>query len=324
MASASLTEKGDCLRDLGRYEEAAAAYEQGIRISENLGDLRGTAVKKGQLGTVRMFQDLYSDALMAHQESRGIFADLGEPGMVAVSWHQAGMVHERAGQWEAAEQAYRQALAIRVQQNLTSDEAGTLNQLGNLYDKMGRPEEAVIFFRQAADKYVGINSLADEGLARNNLANSLIKLKRFDEARTEILRAIECRRAYGHAAEPWKSYNILCDLERAQGNREAAQAAREQAIQLYLAYRRDGGENYNPGGRLCHDFFKALKENKGAEMAAILEALLKKPEIPSYMKALIPKLQALQAGSRDPGLAADPELTYDVAAEIMWLLEELR
>jgi len=58
-------------------------------------------------------------------------------------------------------------------------------------------------------------------------------------------------------------------------------------------------------------------------MAAILEARLKQPGIHPYMKALIPKLQAILAGSRDPALAADPELPYDVAAAILWLIENV-
>ncbi len=40
-------------------------------------------------------------------------------------------------------------------------------------------------------------------------------------------------------------------IEQAVGNREAADEARQKAIQLYLAYRRDGGENHEPGGGLC-------------------------------------------------------------------------
>jgi hypothetical protein len=38
---------------------------------------------------------------------------------------------------------------------------------------------------------------------------------------------------------------------------------------------------------------------------------------------LVLKLQALLSGSRDPGLAADPDLDYDDAAEILLLVEEL-
>jgi tetratricopeptide (TPR) repeat protein len=324
MASVCLTEKGDCFLFLGRYEEAAAAYEEGIETSANLKDDRAVAVGKGNLRTVRMLQDRYDDSLRAHQEAREIFSNLGEPGMVAVSWHQAGMVHEQAGQWEAAEQAFRQSLAIEVQQHIPAGEADSLLQLGNLYDKMGRLEDAVIFYRQAVNKYMEIKDVAKEGLSRSNLAIKLIKLKRYAEARTEILRAIECRKEFGHAAQLWVSYDILCDLERAEGNAEAARAAREKAIELYLAYRRDGGENQTGTGRLCLAVRQALKENKTTEMAAVLEAILKEPDLDDAVKVLIPKLQTILAGSRDPELANDPELPYDVAAEVRMLLEEMK
>ncbi|MCP5102771.1 MAG: tetratricopeptide repeat protein, partial [bacterium] len=323
MAAGSLVEKGDCLRPLGRLEEAAAAYEEGIHLGEKLESFRDVAVGKGQLGTVRMYQKRYKEALNAYDEALKIFENLGEPASVAVIWHQIGRVHEEANRFEAAEQAYRQALAIEVQQNNSAGEADSLNQLGNLYGRMGRLEEAVIFYRQAADKYVEINDMSNEGRVRSNLADRLIKLKRYDEARREIHRAIECNKPYGHAAEPWKTWDILCDLEQAEGNREASDRAREQAIQLYLAYRRDGGENHEPGGRLCAGFRQALREQPVEEIKKQFTAAANDPGIHPSLIPLIPKLQDILAGSRDPGLAADPELWVTYAAEILFLLEEL-
>ncbi|MCK5058369.1 MAG: tetratricopeptide repeat protein, partial [Candidatus Aminicenantes bacterium] len=284
---------------------------------------RDVAVGKTNLGTVRMFQSRYDESFKANQDAREIFESLGEPKMVAVAWHQTGIVHETAGQLEAAERAYRRSLALKVQQNDTAGEASTLNQLGNLYDKMGRLEETVIFYRQAADKYVEVEDMANEGRARNNLADTLIKLKRFAEARREIKRAVECKKTYGHAAQPWTTWMILHNLEQAEGNQEEAAQAREQAIDLYLAYRRDGGENHSGGGRLSLQFLQALRENKKEEMAGVLEGLAKNPGIPPYLKALISKLQAILNGKLDPGLAADPDLHYTDAAEILFVLEKL-
>ena len=48
------------------------------------------------------------------------------------------------------------------------------------------------------------------------------------------------------------------------------------------------------------------------------------PEAGASLKSLILKLQAILAGSRDPELAADPELDYDDAAEVLFLLEKLK
>jgi tetratricopeptide (TPR) repeat protein len=62
MVAATITERADCLCDLGRYEEAAAAYEEGIQRFEKLDDRRWKAVGKGQLGTVRLYQKRYAEA----------------------------------------------------------------------------------------------------------------------------------------------------------------------------------------------------------------------------------------------------------------------
>jgi hypothetical protein len=56
----------------------------------------------------------------------------------------------------------------------------------------------------------------------------------------EMQRPIECIRPFGHAATPWKSFDILHDIEAAEGNAEAARAAWTQARDAYLAYRRRG------------------------------------------------------------------------------------
>ncbi len=217
-------------------------------------------IPKCNLGTVRMLQERYDEALGIGREAREIFSSLGETAQVATAWHQTAMVYRQAGQHDQAEGAYRQALALRVQLKDRKGEADTLGELGNLYDAMGRREEAVTFYRQAADIYVEIGDLINEGRARNNLADTLIKLGRFDEARREVERAIECKKPYGHAAEPWKAWAILHDLERAAGNPEAAARARQQAMEAFLAYRRDGGGVYvrlwsamptDCGGRDC-------------------------------------------------------------------------
>ena len=130
MASACLTEQGECLLLLGRLDDAAAAYEEAIRRDEQRGADRDVAVGKGQLGTVRMYQRRYPEALAAYTEARERFTQLDEPGTVAVIWHQTGMVYQKAGQPEAAEDAYRKSLAIDVRLGDVAGQAGTLSATG--------------------------------------------------------------------------------------------------------------------------------------------------------------------------------------------------
>lgn len=323
MASVARVELGDCLTALGRLDEAAAAYEASVELSTELEASRQVAVGSFQLGTARMLQRRYQDALDAYKEAREIFEGLGEPGQVATAWHQIGMVHKNARQYEAAEQAYRRSLKIEVENGNRPGEASSFGELGNLYNQMGRLEEAVRFYREAATIYLEVEDLANEGRARNNVADTLIKLRRFDEARNEIQRAIECKKPFGHAAEPWTSFNILHDLERAEGNGPAAAEAREQAIEAYLAYRRDGGENHNPGGRLALLVAQAIAAGEADAAASQLDELAQHPELHSSRKPVISALRAILAGSRDPALAEDPDLHFTDAAEIRLLLEGL-
>jgi tetratricopeptide (TPR) repeat protein len=317
-----ITERADCLRDLGRLDEAAAVYEESIRRVEKLGDNRGVAVVKGQLGTVRLLQRRYKEALEAQQEARERFTRLGEPGSVAVSWHQTGNVYQAAGQPEAAEDAYRKSLSINVRLGNAAHQAGTLTQLGNLYRVLSRFGEAAAFYRQAVDKSVESGDVAKEGLQRNNLADVLCKLRRFDEARQEIRRAIECGAKFGHASVPWKSWGILADIETDAGKPTAAAEAKRKAIASYLAYRRDGGENHDADGRICLAVTQQLLAGKQAEAALLLQELDADPDV-AELRTFIQALQAIVAGSRDRTLADAPDLHYTMAAEILFLIETL-
>jgi tetratricopeptide (TPR) repeat protein len=323
MVSVSLAKKGECLLDLGRLEESATAYEESIQVAEELKSERHIAVGKGQLGTVRFSQGRYEDSIKAHNEAREIFENLGELNMATVALQQQGVVFEEIGQFEEAEQAFQQSLAVNVQQENPLDEARSLGRLGNLYAKMGRSEDAVISFRQSAGKYTEINDMANEGRVRGNLTITLIMLKRYDEARQEIQRAIECFKPYGHHVEPWRAWDKLRDIELADGNQEAAARARGQAIQLYLACRRDGGEDQSPSARLCTLFEDALKQQKPEEIKKQLDEVASDPNIPKSGKLLVLKLQAILTGSREVGLASDAGLDYTDAAEILFLLERL-
>jgi tetratricopeptide (TPR) repeat protein len=324
MAAKCFSERGDCLRDLGRLDEAAVAYEECIRRGEQLGDDRGVAVGKGQLGTVRKNQCRYPEALAAYAEARERFTQLDEPGSVAVIWHQTGMVYQAAGQPEAAEDAYRKSLAINVRLGNVAGQASTLGQLGILYGEViNRPEEAVNFHRQAADKYVEIRDAAKEGFVRNNLAEALRKLRRLDEARQEMRRAIECGAQFGHASSPWASWSILADIETDAGNAAVAAEAKGKAIACYLAYRRDRGENHFPDGRIALAVTQSLLAGDAYQAASLLQQLAARPDAKGPILTFIRALQSIVAGSRDRTLADAPDLDYTMAAEILFLIETL-
>jgi tetratricopeptide (TPR) repeat protein len=323
MASACITEQGDCLSGLGRYDAGAAAYEEAIRKDEKRGALRDVAIGKLKLGHVRLDQQRFAEALEANVQARDTFLRLNEPGTAAGAWIQIGMVHEEAGQPEAAEEAYNQSLAIEVRLGDQAGQANSLMRLGSLYNYvLQRPEEAVTLYQRAAEIYGTIGDTFGEGMQWKNLAAALCKLQRLVEARHAIRRAIECCTPFGQAADPWKTWNILARIETAAGNSAAAADALDQALGAFLVYRRDGGENQSGSGRLALAVRQALPSGDPAEVASSLQQLTADSVWAEHLPFLT-ALQAITAGSRDRSLAEDPGLSYDQAAEVLLLIEAL-
>ncbi len=324
MASACINEQGSCFFSLGRIDEAAVAYEESIQCAEQRGDDRSVAVGNGQLGNVRMVQRRFTEALKAFAEAREKFTQLHEPGSVAKSWHQTGMVYHDMDEPEAAADAYQQSLAINVRLGDVAGQASTLGQLGNLYgDVLGRLEEAATFFGRAADKFVEIGDGIQEGVSRSNIGSILRRLRRLDEARQEILRAIKCKEQFGYAAEPWKSWLILTEIETDAGNFSTAAEARAKSITCYLAYRRDGGENHSAPGYISLAVTKSLLAGDCAAATSMLRQLAVHPDAIGPICIFIKSLQAIVTGSRDRMLADAPDLNYSMAAEILFLIETL-
>ena len=324
MASLCITEQGDCLRHLGRYDEAAAAYEESIRRDEQWTAQRDVAVVKVKFGRVLLVKKRLAEALDAFIEARDIFARLKEPGTVARIWSHIAEVHYHAGQVEAAEEAYNQSLAIQVRLGDQAGQANTLKLLGIMYvDLLQRPEEAVRFFKRAAEIHGVTGDQGGEGQQWNNLANTLLMLQRLDEARHAIQRAIQCKEAFGHALEPWTSWALLAAIETEANNTAAAADARRQALAAFLAYRRDGGENQSGQGRLARDVGQAMIAGNSAEVTSLLQQLAADPRA-GHMLPFLTALQAITAGSHEPTVVNNPALSYEQSAEVMLLIEALK
>lgn len=322
MVSTTLTDQGNCLTALGRLEAAIDIYQQALELAEKAQAIRSMAVDKVQLAYVHFLQEDYQAALAAYTEAKDLFSQLNEPPTLARILHQVGMVYSEMQAFEQAEQAYRQALAIFTRLDDRAGAANSLSQLGNLYGSLGKLEPAVMFYRQAADSYTQLGDKHYEGMVRSSLASSLIQLHRYTEARRELQQAIACNKTFGFSAQSWKTWDILFQLEQADHNPTAAHAAKQQAIQSYLAYRRDGGENIDRQTLtlLCQAVFKAIGENSSAELLSYFK---NQADLPDYLKPAIPKLIAISQGERNPNLADDPELDYNSAAELLLLLEQL-
>jgi tetratricopeptide (TPR) repeat protein len=323
MAAVADAETGDCLSYLRRLQDAAAAYEAALAHIAPGAVNPTVAANQLQLGLVRQRQGQYADAAVLYDAARRTFEKLGEPESAARAWRQLGLARKLNGEMGPALKACQQALYLYEQQRNRAGVAEILGELGHLHQVLDQLEEAVLAYRRMADLYAELGDGRGEETSRNRLANVLIQLRRHDEARRELYRASECNLPESPTARNWAIRRGLHDVGQTVENPSVADQARQRAIQKYLAYRRAGGENTNPGTRLCAQISRAIHAGDTATLAARLEQIANNSNIPPAGKLLIAKLQAILAGSRDPALATDPNLHYQYAVELQLLLEEL-
>ena len=138
------------------------------------------------------------------------------------------------------------------------------------------------------------------------------------------MRAIECDRQFGHAAEPWKTLSILHDIEVVAGDHGAARAAWRQARAAYLGlYRQQGGYAQRGNGKLVEQVLGLISQQKEDEIEPLFKQLANDPKVTDSRKQLIQAVVTILDGSRDPVLADDPALYFADAAEILFLIERL-
>jgi tetratricopeptide (TPR) repeat protein len=324
-AAVALQEQGNCLRYLGRYEQAIFVYGESMRKAQILDDRLFFAVIRMQLGTAFVCQKKYNQALIAYEEAKETFHLLNNRYNLAVVLQLIGWLYTKTERYEDAERVHQESLVITKTLDDVGGLASCLGELGNLYQQMNRLEDAAAYYRQAINILVNFKDTFREGLARGNLALILVKLGQIAEARVEIVPAIKCNEPYGYAAIPWQTWYILSRIETIDGNKQAAEEARQKALELFLAYRRDGGENNKYSGSVCKAIGEALQ---ASNKAGARRYLRNNQHNPAYSREgnpepLLDVLTEIINGNRDPSLADNPELTYDQAAEIILLLESL-
>ncbi|BAY20492.1 TPR domain protein [Calothrix sp. NIES-2100] len=232
------TDLANALRNMGDYGEARIAYEAGLAIDKELGNLSGAAVSNFQLGTLAMLQGNIPEAEQRYREALTTFQQLNEPAQQATVWHQLGMVYAKGEQWDAAEDAYRNSAQINEFLGNLADAVGTWGQLGNLNALVGKLGEAEAWFRKALKQFQQLEDQANASQTLRNLAFILQnQLHRLSEARQLAEEALAIDKTFDPAAaEIWKIYDLLAYIADKQGYSTQAKEYRHQARQAKAAF----------------------------------------------------------------------------------------
>jgi predicted O-linked N-acetylglucosamine transferase (SPINDLY family) len=185
---AAISNCGNALMDLQRFDEALARFDQALAIKPDFADAlnnRGNALQ-----ALRR----YEDAVASYERALAV-----KPGYIPALKNR-GNALLALNRTEEALASYVQALAIRP------DNAQALTHVGNLLQGLGRQEEALGNYERA------LAIRPDHVEAWNNRANVLLDLKRFDEALASYARALSHGPDYPHLPGNWVHTKMkVCD-----------------------------------------------------------------------------------------------------------------
>lgn len=315
--------QGDCLRDLGRLQEAATAYEQAIHYASSSDNPRAAANNMIELATTYQQMGYLSDALYQYQDALVLIRKLNDIEMMAAILQQMGIAYMESNQFDQSQKAFVEAWNLSEDMSDEALSADILTELGNLWNLQGGFAEAIDFYRQAASVYVNLGHTPQEGAVRSNIADVLIKLGHFEDAQSELARAIECESPLGHTAEPWKTWNIMHRLQQATGNKSGQLDAHIRATSSYAAYRKAGGTSQSAWNPLYTLVLDAIQFKKQEKAKGVLRNLLRRNDLSASDKSCIYTLQKILNGNYSLRLTDNTKLSYLDTVELRLLIESL-
>ncbi len=321
---ASLMEQGECLFTQGQLVPAEVSYSKAIEVAESVGDLRGSGIAQTQRASIYSAMERPADALRGFESALEIFQSSDEVVLTVNVWHQIAMLHRVNEDFDSAKSALESALALLQAQGNAPGVISSLLELGSLSETQENFPEAVDYYRQALKAAEDSGDQYRQVTAGNRLADAQRQAGNIAEALTVLEQAGNLGQQFGHDAEPWKTWKILSDLEAASDNPDGSQVARQRAIEAYVAFRVEGGQNNEGDGQLCAMVLQGIQTQETARVGEMLAKLgandaWQSPE----NKALLSVLNDFLEGKREIPLIENTELNYRHAAELMILQDRL-
>jgi tetratricopeptide (TPR) repeat protein len=195
-------------RMLGRHKEGIQWVEEALGIYERLGDIYGQTKSLGCLAAV-----LYADNQLGASHDAAARAIRLDPGGSQISQQVLGWVYQAKGEMEKAIQHYEIALKLASVRNQQGHLFGIRASMVKLFQNEGRPNDANAHIEQLK-LYAGDNAYY-VGIAMMMQAVTWFQQRRLEEAKSEVLGAIEIFEQAGVAKEAKQCKFLLQRIERA-------------------------------------------------------------------------------------------------------------
>ncbi len=224
-----LAKPGERLFALGRYAEAAEAFQQALDAARKIGDVGLQARYLNNLGGCRLATFQYRQAMEAFLEAQRLTDVRRDPEAAAGIWSNIATAYTHMGEIGAARDAAERAL--RLVERKAEPNPRLLLRVATLRARTGDLSRSLPLFRHAirlADRAGDENTLDQ---CWSTLGYSLLVAGQWGQAEQALLESFR-RRRLRRAPDLLLSYRNLALLRMAQGDLRSASILTDRALAL--------------------------------------------------------------------------------------------
>lgn len=223
---------GVALTAQGRNDEAAAQYRRLAALAMAVGDTTHAAWAAVGLGWDADLRRDHHDAEEQYGRAAALFGAAGDG--EGELWAQLGQANAwfHLGRYQDAADGWDRVARLAAAEGLARHEAITRNNIAGLQFALGRPDASLRQYERAVAVWDSLGQQWERMPPALNLGSCLVLLGQADRARDLLTRELATCREAGFTDYEARALRKLADLERDQGQLEAAAEHYRQVLAM--------------------------------------------------------------------------------------------
>jgi len=265
---------GYIYQNRGDIKLALDYYQRGLKIQEDIGDLKGLAQSLNNIGFVFQSQNDIPKTLVYYEKSLALREKIGDKKGIAESLNNLGLVYRKNGDPNCKSQIKDACMRAGVQKALeyylrslkikeeVKDVTGigiSLNNIGGIYTFLKDYDKALEYFFRSYEIRVKIGDKGGQSIALNNIGTSYFRKMDYVNAEKYCLQSLEIANALGFPENLRRTAESLKNIYKANGNEKKAL----EMYELYVAMR-DSINSREARRESEKQYFKLEYEKKAA------------------------------------------------------------
>lgn len=189
----SLIDLGNVNNNLGRFDDAIAAFEQASELA-SAGALRTSLVAQASMASALLRKGALHESDEAHRQAAPRLRQIDDPSLLATFLSNQAVVRQRLGDVDEAQTLLGECLEI---QRKLGDEYGISVTLANLADLQREPESSIRYAEDALQIAARINALDVAAAVNANLGDAALATGDRANAAQKYIEALEGYGAIG-------------------------------------------------------------------------------------------------------------------------------